>query len=112
MAAAGPPPQGGAENEFDNFREAGEPPDGGGNASDGEQGGEIVMLDGAAAGDLDGITRLSYDGGDLPLSDDDIAHAEVTSRDIDRGDAPHFLLKEITESPNSFAKTLRGKITG
>jgi glutamine---fructose-6-phosphate transaminase (isomerizing) len=79
---------------------------------DGEQGGEIVMLDGASAGDLDGITRLSYDGGDLPLSSDDIAYAEVTSRDIDRGDAPHFLLKEITESPNSFAKTLRGKITG
>ena len=79
---------------------------------DGEQGGEIVMLDGAAAGDLDGITRLSYDGGDLPLSDADIAYAEVTTRDIDRGDAPHFLLKEITESPNSFAKTLRGKITG
>lgn len=79
---------------------------------DGEQGGEIVMLDGAAAGDLDGIKRLSYDGGDLPLGDDDIAHAEVTTRDIDRGDAPHFLLKEITESPNSFAKTLRGKITG
>jgi glucosamine--fructose-6-phosphate aminotransferase (isomerizing) len=48
----------------------------------------------------------------LALSDDDIAHAEVTTRDIDRGGAPHFLLKEITESPNSFAKTLRGKITG
>ena len=79
---------------------------------DAEQGGEIVMLDGAAAGDLDGITRLSYDGGDLPLGDDDVAHAEVTTRDIDRGDAPHFLLKEITESPNSFAKTLRGKIAG
>ena len=30
--------------------------------------------------------------------------AEVTTRDIDRGDAPHFLLKEITESPESFAQ--------
>ena len=36
--------------------------------------------------------------------------AEVTTRDINRGDAPHFLLKEITEAPLSFAKTLRGKI--
>ena len=36
--------------------------------------------------------------------------AEVTTRDIDRGDSPHFLLKEITESPDSLAKTLRGKI--
>jgi glucosamine--fructose-6-phosphate aminotransferase (isomerizing) len=34
----------------------------------------------------------------------------VTTRDIDRGDSPHFLLKEISEAPNSFAKTLRGKI--
>ena len=34
----------------------------------------------------------------------------MTTRDIDRGDHPHFLLKEITESPDSFAKTLRGKI--
>src|SRR5690606_11796798 len=29
-----------------------------------------------------------------------------------RGDYPHFLLKEITEAPVSFRKTLRGKITG
>jgi glucosamine--fructose-6-phosphate aminotransferase (isomerizing) len=77
---------------------------------DGEHGGEIVMLNGAQAGDLAGITRLAYDGSDMPVGDDDVAIAEVTTRDIDRGDAPHFLLKEISESPNSFAKTLRGKI--
>lgn len=77
---------------------------------DGEQGGEIVVLDGAQAGDLGGITRLAYDGAELPVDDSDVAVAEVTTRDIDRGDAPHFLLKEISESPNSFAKTLRGKI--
>ena len=39
-----------------------------------------------------------------------MATAEVTTRDIDRGDFPHFLLKEITESPDSLGKTLRGKI--
>ena len=39
-----------------------------------------------------------------------MAIAEVTTRDIDRGSAPHYLLKEITESPVSLAKTLRGKI--
>jgi len=77
---------------------------------DGEQGGEIVVLDGAQSGDLSGITRLAYDGSELPVADRDVTVAEVTTRDIDRGDAPHFLLKEITESPNSFAKTLRGKI--
>ena len=43
-------------------------------------------------------------------SDDDVVTAEVTTRDINRGDAPHFLLKEISEAPLSFAKTLRGKI--
>ncbi|MDX2380427.1 MAG: SIS domain-containing protein [Acidimicrobiia bacterium] len=77
---------------------------------DGESGGEIVLLDGADAGELDGIVRLAYDGRELPVSEDDVVFAEVTTRDIDRGDAPHFLLKEITEAPNSFAKTLRGKI--
>ncbi len=77
---------------------------------DGEQGGEIVVLDGAQSGDLAGITRLAYDGAELLVTDADVATAEVTTRDIDRGDAPHFLLKEISESPNSFAKTLRGKI--
>ncbi len=34
----------------------------------------------------------------------------MTTRDIDRGNAPHFLLKEIHEAPDSFRKTLRGKI--
>ena len=35
---------------------------------------------------------------------------QITTRDIDRGDSPHFLLKEITEAPASFRKTLRGKL--
>ncbi len=35
---------------------------------------------------------------------------QITTRDIDRGDDPHFLLKEITEAPASFRKTLRGKL--
>ena len=77
---------------------------------DGEHGGEVVVLDATGAGELDGITRLGYDGSEHPISDDEIATAEVTTRDINRGDFPHFLLKEISEAPTSFAKTLRGKI--
>ena len=77
---------------------------------DGEHGGEIVMLDGAHAGELDGIQRVAYDGSELPVGAADVATAEVTTRDINRGEAPHFLLKEISEAPLSFAKTLRGKI--
>ncbi|HEX6570083.1 MAG TPA: SIS domain-containing protein, partial [Acidimicrobiales bacterium] len=72
--------------------------------------GQIVVLDGDRAGTLAGIRRLSYDGTPLPVTDDDIAGAQITTRDIDRGDFPHFLLKEITEAPASFRKTLRGKI--
>jgi glucosamine--fructose-6-phosphate aminotransferase (isomerizing) len=77
---------------------------------DGEHGGQIVALDGALAGELAGIRRLGYDGSDQPVSEADLATAEVTTRDIDRGSSPHYLLKEITESPDSLAKTLRGKI--
>ncbi|HKX72071.1 MAG TPA: SIS domain-containing protein, partial [Acidimicrobiales bacterium] len=72
--------------------------------------GQIVVLDGARAGTLAGIERLSYDGTPLPVTEDELAGAHITTRDIDRGEFPHFLLKEITESPASFRKTLRGKL--
>ena len=72
--------------------------------------GQIVHLVGAAAGQLSGIERLAYDGTPLPVEADELATAQITTRDIDRGDAPHFLLKEISEAPASFRKTLRGKL--
>lgn len=74
--------------------------------------GQVFVLDGELAGELAGITALAYDGSLLALSRSHVATAEVTTRDIDRGSAPHFLLKEIQEAPESFRKTLRGKITG
>jgi glutamine---fructose-6-phosphate transaminase (isomerizing) len=77
---------------------------------DGERGGEIIALDARRAGELEGIKRIRYDGVVVPVTADDIAIATVTTRDIDRGSAPHFLLKEITESPRSMRKTLRGRI--
>ncbi|HEY4330985.1 MAG TPA: SIS domain-containing protein [Ilumatobacteraceae bacterium] len=72
--------------------------------------GQVFELDVEHAGELDGVRRMSYDGTDLPVSAADVVTAEVTTRDIDRGSAPHFLLKEICEAPHSFRKTLRGKI--
>ena len=72
--------------------------------------GQIVVLDGDRAGTLDGVRRLSFDGTEIPVVERDVVRAEVTTRDIDRGDSPHFLLKEIGEAPLSLAKTLRGKI--
>jgi glucosamine--fructose-6-phosphate aminotransferase (isomerizing) len=72
--------------------------------------GQIVVLDGSRAGTLEGITRQSYDGTVLPVAAEELQTAQVTTRDIDRGDHPHFLLKEISEAPTSFRKTLRGKL--
>ncbi len=77
---------------------------------DGEHGGEIVVLDASEAGQLSGIRRLAYGGEALPIAPGEIVTAEITTRDIDRGDAPHFLLKEIGEAPLSFQKTIRAKI--
>ena len=72
--------------------------------------GQILELDGALAGTLGGMVRRSYDGRLLPVIEVDVARAEITTRDIDRGDHPHFLLKEIGESPNSVRATLRGRL--
>ena len=72
--------------------------------------GQIAVLDADAAGSLAGISLLSYAGGVLAPDGSRVSTAEVTTRDIDRGDSPHFLLKEITESPRSFRKTLRGRV--
>jgi glucosamine--fructose-6-phosphate aminotransferase (isomerizing) len=72
--------------------------------------GQIVVLDGTRAGTLEGIERVAYDGTPLPVADTDLTDGQITTRDIDRGDFPHFLLKEITEAPASFRKTLRGKL--
>jgi glucosamine--fructose-6-phosphate aminotransferase (isomerizing) len=72
--------------------------------------GQIVILDADHAGELDGIGRVAYDGTPLPVSEAELSTAQITTRDIDRGSFSHFLLKEITEAPASFRKTLRGKL--
>jgi glucosamine--fructose-6-phosphate aminotransferase (isomerizing) len=72
--------------------------------------GQIIELDGELAGTVEGMLRKAYDGTDLAVVADDIAVAQITTRDIDRGDHPHYLMKEIGESPTSFRKTLRGKV--
>jgi glutamine---fructose-6-phosphate transaminase (isomerizing) len=77
---------------------------------DGESGGEILCLNAEFAGELSGITRLGYDGAVNAVHPDSVVTAEVTTRDIDRGEFPHFLLKEISEAPESFHRTIRGKI--
>ena len=72
--------------------------------------GQIIELDSENAGTAAGMLRRAYDGTELEVTDDDVFTAEITTRDIDRGDSPHYLLKELGEAPESFGKTLRGKI--
>ena len=69
--------------------------------------GQVVVLDRSRAGTLEGVRRLTYDAAPLPLAASEVRTAEITTRDIDRAGFPHFLLKEISEAPQSFRKTLR-----
>jgi glutamine---fructose-6-phosphate transaminase (isomerizing) len=98
-------PYGVVEETSRYVRMDGESPSG----ADGSRG-QILVLDGAGAGGLDGIRRLAYDGTVLPLDPGEVQVAGVTTRDIDRRGAPHFLLKEIGEAPRSIRKTLRGRV--
>ena len=72
--------------------------------------GQVVRVRRDGAGGLSAMTRLRYDGGSIPPSEDELITAEITTRDIDRAGFHHFLLKELTEAPTSFRKTLRGRI--
>ena len=71
--------------------------------------GQILILDQDAPGGAAGIRGLWYDGTPLLLGERNVKKAEITTRDIDRGDYPHYFLKEITESVVSVRKTLLGK---
>lgn len=71
--------------------------------------GQVFILDQSAAGGLAGIKALFYNGSPVTLTEQNVKHAEITTRDIDRGSFPHFFLKEITEAAHSVRKTLLGK---
>jgi glucosamine--fructose-6-phosphate aminotransferase (isomerizing) len=75
--------------------------------------GQIFILNQESTGGVGGITAMYYDRTPVNLSEKNIKHTEITSRDIDRQDFPHYFLKEISEAPNSIEKTLqnRWKIT-
>ena len=72
--------------------------------------GQIVRLDGAGPGRSRASSGSPTTAPRCRSRDDDLATAEITTRDIDRGDFPHFLLKEMSEAPASFRKTLRGRL--
>ncbi|HET9060546.1 MAG TPA: SIS domain-containing protein [Acidimicrobiales bacterium] len=77
---------------------------------DGDNGGQVVVCERSAAGDIEGLRRSTYAGDALPVVPGDAATAEVTTRDVDRQGFRHYLLKEISEAPASVRKTLRGRV--
>ncbi len=58
----------------------------------------------------DGIRRIGCDGLEMEVGRPTLTR--ISSADVHRGDFPHYLLKEISEAPASFAKTLAGRIVG
>lgn len=80
-----------------------------GEGKNGPTQGQIFILNQKSAGGLEGIRAVFYDGTALALSAKDIKHTQITSRDIDRQDYPHYFLKEISESPDSMDKTLQNR---
>lgn len=71
--------------------------------------GQIFVLDQSLSGGLKNLKAYYFDGVEIDLKEEHLKKAEITTRDINRGNYPHFLLKEISESPLSIEKTLRGK---
>ncbi|MCK5696091.1 MAG: SIS domain-containing protein, partial [Desulfobacula sp.] len=71
--------------------------------------GQIVILDQDSSGGVSGIQSLYYDNTPISITDDHIQTSQITSRDIDRQNFPHYFLKEISESPGSVEKTLENK---
>ena len=71
--------------------------------------GQIYILDQSSPGGLGGIAASYYDGTPFKLTQKDIKHTHITSRDIDRQGFPHYFLKEISEAPDSVEKTLANR---
>jgi glucosamine--fructose-6-phosphate aminotransferase (isomerizing) len=71
--------------------------------------GQIFILSNDRGAGIAGIEAISYDGYPLKIADAELQSAEITTRDIDRGLHRHYLIKEISDSPSSFRKTLLGK---
>ena len=71
--------------------------------------GQILILDQDSSGGIEGIQAMYYDGTPMTLQESDIKRTDITSRDIDRQNFPHYFLKEISESPVSVERTLQNR---
>ena len=77
----------------------------------GENKGQIVILDQNSLGGVSGIHSFYYDNTPIGIDLHNVMTSQITSRDIDRQNFPHYFLKEISESPYSVEKTLENKIS-
>ncbi len=68
--------------------------------------GELFVLDSRGAGVEMQVVGAS---GPEPMTEERVRIAEITTRDINRGEHAHFLAKEISESVDTVRKTIRGK---
>jgi len=73
--------------------------------------GQVFVLDAGAGTGVEGIRAFFHDGVEADLGESDVRRAEITTRDVDRGDYPHYFLKEVSQSAESVANTLRGKFS-
>ncbi len=72
--------------------------------------GQVVSISADGAPGAAGLLRRGFDGADLPVTAADLRMAEITTRDVDRGDFDHFFRKEITQSTRSVTRTLWGRV--
>ncbi len=75
----------------------------------GKDKGQIVTLSQNSTGSVSGIESYFYNKDPIKIITTDIQTSNISSRDIDRQDFPHYFLKEISESPGSVEKTLENK---
>ncbi len=75
----------------------------------GEEKGQIVLLDQNSSGGISGIKSFHYDNSPITIEEDQVLTSQITSRDIDRQNFPHYFLKEISESPDSVERTLANR---
>jgi len=68
--------------------------------------GQIFILDQDSGGSVSDINAMYYNGAPIALGESDVKTTQITSRDIDRQNFPHYFLKEISEAPASVEKTL------
>ena len=68
--------------------------------------GQIFILDQDSGGCVSEIKATYYNGVPIVLGEADVKTTQITSRDIDRQNFPHYFLKEISEAPASVEKTL------